>query len=322
MMRMRWVLALMLVAMMAGAARAEDKPTVIVVVGAPGEPGFGAEFEKSADAWAEACKRATVNYIEIGREKASAKTDRQRFQEALQADAKNTQPLWIVLIGHGTSDGKEAKFNLRDLDFSDTELAAWLKPMARPIALIDCSSASASFLNKISAPGRVVITATRAASEVNYARFGIYMANAIANPAADLDKDGQTSLLEAFLAASRGVEDFYQSQGRLATEHALIDDNGDAQGTSGDWFEGTRATRSARGNAAPDGARAHQWFLIPSAEEKSLTSEMRSQRDSVELRIEALRQKKATMKEEDYYTQLDVMLLNLARLQLHPATKP
>jgi hypothetical protein len=323
MMKTRWMSGL-LPLLLIGSVRAAERPTVIVVVGAPGEAQYGADFVKSADLWAEVCKRAAVTHIEIGRDQPSAatqpesssKTDRQRFQETLEAQAKGTSPLWIVLLGHGTFDGKEAEFNLRGPDFSDTDLAAWLKPMTRPIALINCSSASAPFLNRVSTTGRVVITATRAGSEVNYARFGLYMAAAIADPAADLDRDGQTSLLEAFLAASRGVADFYRSEGRLATEHALLDDNGDALGVSADWFDGTRATRAARNGAPVDGVRANQWVLIPSPEEQAIAPEIRAQRDAVELKIEALRQKKATMPQADYYAQLDGLFLSLARLQL------
>ena len=150
----------------------------------------------------------------------------------------------------------------------------------------------------------------------------MYLADAIGNPTADLDKDGQTSLLEAFLAASRGVEDFYKTEGRLATEHALLDDNGDGLGVSADWFQGTRATRAAKNGAPVDGSSAHQWFLIPSPQEQSLTPEMRARRNAAELKIEALRQKKAAMAETEYYDQLDALLLTLARLQLHPSTPP
>jgi hypothetical protein len=326
-----WIFGL-LGLLLIGSARAADLPTVIVVVGAPGEPEYGAEFAKSADFWADACKRATVNHIEIGRDppvtstqpESPARTDRQRFQEALEAQAKGTSPLWIILLGHGTFDGKEANFNLRGPDFSDSDLATWLKPMTRPITLIDCSSASAPFLNRIAAPGRVVITATRAGNEVNYARFGFYMAAAIGSSAADLDRDGQTSLLEAFLAASRGVADFYRSEGRLATEHALLDDNGDGLGVAADWFDGTRATRAARNGAPVDGARANQWVLILSPEEQAIPPEIRAQRDAVELKIEALRQKKSSMSQADYYAQLDDLFLSLARLQLQrpPKTNP
>src|SRR4029077_6004302 len=118
------------------------------------------------------------------------------------------------------------------------------KPCKRPLAVIDCASASGPFINALSAPGRVIVTATRSGNEVNVTQFGGYFARAIANPAADLDKDGQTSLLEAFLFASRQVEQFYQEAGRLATEHALLDDNGDGLGTPADWFRGVRAVKT------------------------------------------------------------------------------
>jgi hypothetical protein len=335
---------------------ADDRPTVIVMVGAPGEDRFGTEFYNAADAWTETCKRANVNFFVLGNEPevrpaASApagaastpatalaptmvaasgpakKTDRQRFQEILAAQAKGTKPLWIVLLGHGTFDGREAKFALRELDFSDTELAAWLKPMSRPIALIDGTSASGTFLTKLSGPNRVIITATRAGSETNYARFGNFMAQYVANPAADMDKDGQTSLLESYLVASRATQDFYQSQGRLATEHAVLDDTGDSLGTPAENFQGTRAVRAprpARGGAptrggaaaAPGGARAHQWFLIPSADELALNPQARAQRDAIELQIESLRQRKANLTDPEYYAQLDALLVSLARIQI------
>jgi hypothetical protein len=320
--RARFLVALLL-ACLTGAARAAEqagKPTVIVVIGAAGEPEYGADFVKAADAWTETCKRANVNYVEIGRgsrEPAAgeAGTDRQRFQDALAAQAKGQEPLWIVLIGHGTFDGKEAKFNLTGPDFSDAELVSWLKPITRPVALLNCSSASGPFLTKVSAPGRVVITAAQSGAEVNYSRFGMFMAQAIADPAADIDRDGQTSLLEAFLAASRKTADFYQSNGRLATEHALLDDNGDGLGVSAEWFDGTRATRAARNGAPVDGVRAGQWFLVPSPQEAALSPEMRTQRDALELKIEALRQRKSRLAEADYYQQLDELLVTLARLQ-------
>src|SRR5258708_34249236 len=115
--------------------------------------------------------------------------------------------------------------------FPYTTLFRSLRPCRRPLAVLQCASASGPFLNALSAPGRVIITATRSGYEVNATRFGGYLARAIADPAADLDKDGQTSLLEAYLAASRQAEQFYKEQGRLMTEHALLDDTGEGLGT-------------------------------------------------------------------------------------------
>src|SRR5207253_3682573 len=173
-----------------------------------------------------------------------------------------------------------------------TDLAEWLKPFRRPLAVIDCASSSGPFLNKLSATNRVVVVAAKSGYEQNYARFGQYISEAIADPEADLDKDGQTSLLEAFLMASRRVADFYNAEGRLATEHALLDDNGDGLGTPADWFRGIRAMKKAKEGASADGLRAHQFHLVRSEQEQKLSSELRARRDELELAIAKLRDAK------------------------------
>jgi hypothetical protein len=291
-----------------------DRPTVLLVVGAEGEPEYGKLFNEWADRWAVAAKMGSADFVEIGRD-GDPDGDKARLQALLADAAKEpARPLWLVMIGHGTHDGRDAKFNLRGPDVSDAELAQWLQPLKRPLAVIDCSSASAPFLKKLSGPNRVVVTATRAGSENNFARFGDHLSASIADPGADLDKDGQTSLLEAFLSASHGVEEFYKQEARLATEHALLEDNGDGLGIGADWFQGTRATRAAKDGAPLDGLRAHQWTLVMSAAERALPPEFRAARDKLELDVEALRAKKPTLPEGDYYARLEVLLLDLARL--------
>ncbi|MDB5297815.1 MAG: hypothetical protein JWO31_3798, partial [Phycisphaerales bacterium] len=232
---------------------------------------------------------------------------------AASRPAASAGPLWLVLIGHGTFDGREAKFNLRGPDVSAAELADWLKPCRRPLAVIDCASASAPFLNALSGPGRVVVTATGSGGENQFAHFGAYLSAAVGDPAADLDKDGQTSLLEAFLAAAHGTEAFYKDAGRLATEHALLDDTGDRLGTPAGWFKNVRATKSAKNGAEPDGRRAHQWHLVPTEAERALPADVRAKRDALELRVAALRDRKAAMPDAEYYGQLDALLLELAK---------
>jgi len=103
-----------------------------------------------------------------------------------------------------------------------------LQPFRRPTSRDRHFIIERTVLNKLSATNRVIITATRSGNEQNFARFGQYFAEAITSTDADLDKDGQVSLLEAFLIASRRTSEFYKVEGRLATEHALIDDNGTA----------------------------------------------------------------------------------------------
>lgn len=292
-----------------------DRPTVLVVVGAAGEAEYGRAFAEWADRLAGAAKSAPANLVEIGRDAALADGDKPRLRAAIaEAVREGSAPLWLIFIGHGTHDGRDAKFNLRGPDVSDAELAEWLSPCQRPLAVINCSSASAPFLKRLSGPNRVNVTATRTGSENNFARFGDYFSAAVADPAADLDKDGQTSLLEAFLAASHGVGEFYNQEARLPTEHALLDDNGDRLGIPADWFKGVRATRSAKDGAPLDGSRAHQWTLVMSDAERALPPEFRAARDKLELQVEALRAKKALITEADYYATLEPLLLQLARL--------
>jgi hypothetical protein len=158
------------------------------------------------------------------------------------------------------------------------------------------------------------MTATRSGHEHNFARFGDYLSAAIANPAADFDKDGQTSLLEAYLSASRQTAEFYASDARLATEHALLDDNGDGLGTPADWFRGVRAIKAAKSGASHDGHRAHQMHLVPSDRERTFPPELRKRRDELELAVFALRDTKAELAEDEYYRRLERLLVELAEV--------
>jgi hypothetical protein len=212
-----WIAGLLAVgfapALTAADQPATDRATVIAVAGAAGEAEFAPDIMLQLDAWAKVSGQAEAKHIAIGGEAAAGPTDRDRLKEALkeaiEAEAKvGTGELWLVLIGHGTFDGKDAKLNLRGPDISATELAEWLKPFQRPLAIIDTTSSSAPFLARLAAPQRVIISATRSGNEQNYARFGKYLAEALGDPKTDLDKDGQISLLESFLSASHRTLEF------------------------------------------------------------------------------------------------------------------
>ena len=156
------------------------------------------------------------------------------------------------------------------------------------MVIINCASASGPFINRLSGNNRLVVTATKSGYEMNFARFGQYIAEAIADERADIDKDGQVSLLEAFLTGSSRVDEYYRTHSQLASEHALLDDNGDRLGTPANWFHGIRATKRAKDGATLDGTRAHQLHLIPSNRERGIPAEIRQRRDQLELSIAAL----------------------------------
>jgi hypothetical protein len=242
-------------------------------------------------------------------------SDRTQLQRAIAARAgPSLEPLWLILIGHGTFDGRQAKFNLRGPDVTAEEMAAWLEPLDRPLAIVNCASASGPFINRLSGPGRVVVTATKSGYEQNYARFGDHLSAAIADPGADLDKDEQTSLLEAYLAASKKVAEFYADEGRLATEHALLDDNGDARGTPATWFRGVRAVQRANDGATVDGLLATRFVLVRSPREAAIPPELRERRDQLELQVANLRERKQQMDEDAYYRELESLLIQIAEI--------
>ncbi|MFO1513229.1 MAG: hypothetical protein U1F83_10010 [Verrucomicrobiota bacterium] len=297
------------------ATNVAERATVILAVGAAGEEEFGKEFTQWAELWTKASDKAVAKHVEVGLAPTNATTDLALLKQAVANEPTNsTAELWLVLIGHGTYDGKEAKFNLRGPDLPATELSEWLKPFRRPVIVINCASSSSPFLNKLSAPGRVIVTATRSGHEENFARFGKFMAEAITNPAADLDKDGQTSLLEAFIMTSRQVGEFYEAEGRLATEHALLDDNGDGLGTSADFFRGVRAVKKPAGGGNVDGLRAHQIHLVRSEQEQRMSPKTRERRDELELAIARLREAKDRLPNNEYYRKLEPLMLELSRL--------
>lgn len=308
-MQMLWGLLLII-----AAAPPDDRPCVVVVVGAAGTAEYQAQFARWADQWRVAARNASADLVQIGLTTDNAPGDRDRLATVLKEKASDKGPLWLVLIGHGTFDGREAKFNLRGPDLTDLELNEWLKPLERPVAVIDCASASGPFISRLSAPGRVIVTATKSGNEQNYARFGQYFAEAVSDLSGDLDKDGQVSLLEAFLMGSHRVAEFYKTQSRLATEHALIDDNGDKLGTPADWFHGVRATRRAKDGSPLDGIRAHQLHLLPSAAEREMPADARRRRNELELAVSELRNEKEKLGLDVYYARLEKLMAELAHV--------
>jgi hypothetical protein len=286
---------------------------LLVVVGAPGEQTYRETFAQSVQDWLAACRSAnkTVRVIEASPDETN---QIQQLREALSQQGASEQELWLVLIGHGTFDGKEAKFNLAGPDISAQELATLAAPIRRPLVLLNTASASAPFINALSSTNRIIVTATKSGHEENYARFGTYLARAIVNLEADLDKDGQVSVLEAFLMASRNVEDFYLSEKRLATEHALIEDNGDGKGTPASFYSGVRPAKKPQEAAHLDGFRSHQLHFLPNEEEARLTPAVRKRRNDLELELERARARKAQLKEEEYLALIEPVISELSRL--------
>ena len=289
-------------------------PTLLLVTGAGGSEEFATEFQAATESWRQHADDAGMKVFQVSGEKEGT-TPRDQLQDLLKSlPGESLQPLWIIFIGHGTYAQGKAKFNLVGPDLSAEELALWIERFRRPLAVINCSSASGPFINRLSGAGRVIVTATRSGNELNYSRFGIFIAESINDPAVDLDKDGQVSLLEAFLAASNRVQRFYSEDNRLATEHALIDDNGDGRGTPASWFRGVFTVRRPKGAASADGLRANQLHLVKSLQEQALTPEVRKRRDALETELSELREQREQLPEVEYLAELERICLEIARL--------
>lgn len=288
---------------------------LIVIIGAPGTDEYRTAFETWAARWKVAAERAAADCTVIGAGDHSA-ADLKELTAAIAASiaVETTEPLWIVFIGHGTFDGRTASLNLSGPDMTSPQIAEMLQTAKRPIAFIACASCSSPFINALSAPDRIVITATKDGNQIQYSRFGDAMSQAIGGLDADINRDGQTSLLEAWLFASRRTAEFYATEGRLVTEHALLDDNGDSKGTRAEVYEADRLKTNIENADQLDGTLASRWHLVRSDEERRLTPEQRQTRDDLELQLEELRRRKDELTDAEYLLQLEPILVPIARL--------
>lgn len=307
-------------------------PHACVVVGAEGEPVYGAMFRTWASRWGKALGIPESKWIRAEEESETKDvtslsdkfpSDRERvrlwIEQTKRIEADQTR--WLVLLGHGTYDGRSAKFNLRGEDLSATQLQEWLGGDSSPWIIVVSAASSGPFLKALSGPNRVVVVSTKSGSEGNFSRFGEYMSASLSDIAADLDHDGSISVLEAFLVGARKTQSYYADQGLLATEHALLEDNSDGVGSSHEYFRGIRPTGQSKQGRIDleklDGAFAKR-VRIPGLDTRTGLLEADLVRVSeLEQKIEALRGEKGELSEEIYYERLEVLLLEMARL-LYP----
>jgi hypothetical protein len=292
---------------------------------------------KPEDSQIESADKASTHFLLIdgtNKEESDASDSSDHLALLLKWIARETtfttelhpQERWIVLIGHGTYDPTQkvnaSKFNLRGPDISSEMLANAISKASEASSskatkwvIVNCSSCSGPFINALSGPNRIVITATKSGSEQNFARFGDYFSQALSNSKADLDHDKSISLLEAFLIASNETNSFYTSDGRLASEQSLLDDNGDKRGTPAAFFQGVRPVKAPADNLTLDGLLAKRTvlFALPNATQINTTQQVKI--EEIENKIEALREKKRELSEEDYYEELEMLFREIIQVR-------
>jgi hypothetical protein len=281
----------------------------VTVAGLGGEPDYEQRFTANANELDKVFKASSGAHVFTLTGKQATKA---RLAETMATVARETKPeddLVVTLIGHGSFDGVEYKFNLVGPDVSAGELAAMCdKVQARRQLVVNTTSASGGSVAALERPGRGVIAATKTGTEKNATVFARYWVEALEDPTTDVDKSESISAMEAFQYAERKTAAFYESQKRLATEHAVFEDTGHgeavrvnvAQGREGALLSSMTVLRIGASQAAMNDPAKR---------------ELLAKKEELEQKIDALKYQKAAMDPGEYKKQLTEALLQLATVQ-------
>jgi hypothetical protein len=294
---------------------------VILVTGASGEPKYAASFHATASGLFDALVNKHgldadgITYLaeDPARDatRIDGKSSKEEVTKAIARIAERGRAgdrVLMVLIGHGSHAGSDSRFNLPGPDLTAVELGVMLAPLkGMQVAIVNAASASGDFLPALSAKNRVVITATKSSYERNETLFPRYFVAAFTTPGADTDKDERVSLLEAFVYAKREVARAYETDARLLTEHAMLDDDGDRRGSAEPDYR------------AGDGAVARRFIVggapvATAAAASAASSELTARKTQLESQVDSLRRHKETMVAETYERELERLLVELARV--------
>ena len=293
-----------------GARATQATPYYVTVAGLGGEPDYEQRFTalaKDLDKLFKAAASDAHVYTFTGSEATKAHLSDTLGQIA--HEAKPEDEFTLILIGHGSYDGEVYKFNLPGPDISGEDLAILCDRIpAKRQLIVNTTSASGGSIGALQKAGRIVIAATKTGTEKNATVFARYWVDALRDGSADIDKNEAITALEAFQFADRKTAAFYESQKRLATEHAIIEDTGKK--------EGVRAASAENG----EGLLAANFILLRiGAAQKAANDPAKrallDKREELERKIDLLKYQKAAMNADDYKKQLSDALLELARVQ-------
>jgi hypothetical protein len=282
----------------------------VTIAGLGGSPEYEAQFTKWAS---ELDRELRTNGPSVHAEMLSGNSaNRQRVRETLARVARETEPndaFALFLIGHGTFDGADYKFNLPGPDITAGELASLLNriPAQRQL-VVNMTSASGASLAALAKKNRIVITATKSGNEKNATVFVRYWVDSLRDPAADSDKNGAISALEAYRYAERKTAAYFDTEKIIATEHAVLSDTGNANGV--------RDPKPENG----EGLLAAAFPVMRSQTEiaKNITPQKQrlfAKKEELEAKIDRLKYQKAALAPNEYKHQLTALLLELARTQ-------
>jgi hypothetical protein len=280
----------------------------VTVAGLGGEPDYEQRFTAAAkdlDKVFKGVDGAAHVYTLSGAHATAA-----QFKDTLGTvarEAKVEDDFVLILIGHGSFDGVEYKFNLVGPDVTGGEIAEMCNRIpSRRQLVVNTTSASGGAIQALERPGRAVIAATKSGTEKNATVFARYWVEALQDPAADADKSDSISAMEAFIYATTKTTAFYDSQKRLATEHAVFDDVGRG--------EPVRAFGSGQGAMMSNFTLLRLGASQQAANDPTKRA-LLAQKEELEQKIDILKYQKAAMDPVDYKKQLTAALLELAKVQ-------
>ena len=290
-------------------AAAAQERFALVVEGAPGEEKYAEQHagwrEKLTKTLRETYKVPAQQLVVLQGSGPESPATADNVRAALARFSGAMRPLdiaLIVLIGHGTFDGEHAKFNLVGPDLSASEWKALVDTLPGEIVFVNTASASSPFIQALAGPKRVVITATAIPAQRFHTVFAEYFIDGLAESDADIDRNGRRSVFEAFAYASLRVRQHYEQRGTLATERALLDDDGDGKGreSAGEGKDGNRASL-----AYLDADRA---AIVTDPDMLRLMQ----RRDALLLEIDELKKRRLMMPSLEYDGLLEKLLIDLA----------
>ena len=307
---------------------AAQQTYILVITGLSGDPAYAEEFHQWATTLIDAARdryelpAENVIYLaektELDPARIGDRSTRENVERAFATIAERAQPndhVLVLLIGHGSYSNGESRFNLPGRDLTAQDYARLLEPLgSQQVAFVNAATASGGFIEVLSGEGRTVVTATRSGGQWNATVFGGYFVEAFADgeEESDQNKDGRVSVLEAFEYAVVQVARVYESDGRLQTEHALLDDNGDGEGTR-------EPDPLAATTTATDGAMARTLFInagdgtgIAGLPDDPALRALYQERLELQEQVEALQATRGGTDETRYQAEMETLLVAMA----------
>jgi len=297
-------LPVLVFALVAVPAAAFADSSALILRGVAGSPEHETKFGK----WTVETQKALIDKFGFSPDRVLVLVDKQTAQAEIQKafvtlkqQLKPQDTFFLFFIGHGSGDDGVYKFNIFGPDYTADDYNKLLATLnVGRIVIVAATPASGAALEKFGGKNRVVITATRSGQEGNDVVFYDYFLEGLQSTAADEDKDQKVSVWEAFKFAVSGTERFYKEEGRLATEHPQILDNG------------TEKT-DAKAKEPPLLARSTSFVVdrpIVSSDPKMQA--LLNQQKEIQQKIDALRINKNSVPGAEYDKQMEDLLVQLA----------